>query len=115
MVRLMSERRHFVRGSKRQHGYYRRVPYHYELPSENMRKARLILTETAFTKGRDKIGIVKVEDGEGNVKSIPASAKVVKDAMQGIKIAPTEEVVTPEVSPVERLRKFIEILSSVGT
>ena len=91
------------------------MPYHYELPSQNMRKARLILTETAFTKGRDKIGKIEIEDGDGNVKSIPTSAKAVKDVMQGIKISPTEEAITPQMSPVERLRKIIEILSSVST
>jgi hypothetical protein len=115
-VNVEGEPVHHVRGSKRQSGYWRRVPYHYGLPTDNMREARRILTKTAFTQGRDKVGIVAIVDDEGKTKEIPASAKPVKDSMNGLKIAkPTPIVVTLQLSPLDRLRKLTEILARAGT
>lgn len=108
---------HHVKSSKRQTGYWRTVPYTYDLPTDNMRKARSILTETAFTHGRGKFGTAKITDEEGREKEIPASAKPVKEDMEGLKIAKPKPAITPspETSAVDRLRKFAEILSRVPT
>ena len=113
----MAEKKHYVRSSKRQRGYFRRVPFHYEFPTDNMRQARRILTETAFKQGRDKFGTVKVVDGEGVEKTIPASAEPIKERMEGLKIVEPKPMVVPEpeVSPLVRLKKMIEILQSVST
>ena len=113
----VAERQHYVRKSARQRGYFRRVPFHYELPTDSMRQARRILTETAFIKGRDKFGTVKVVNEQGEEKTIPASAEPIKDSMKGLKIAPSKLVVVPEpeISPLQRLGKFIKILAEVST
>jgi len=113
----MAERQHYVKGSKRQSGYFRRVPFHYEFPTDSMRQARRILTETAFSKGRDKFGAVKVVSDEGVEKTVPASAEPIKEVMKGLKIAPSKPVTVPEpeISPLQRLEKFIKILAEVGT
>lgn len=111
------KRTHHVRGSKRQKGYFRHIPFHYEFPTDSMRQARRILTETAFIKGREQFGTVKVVDEKGLEKTIPASAMPIKESMEGLKIAPSKPVTVPEleISPLQRLEKFIKILSEVST
>ena len=117
MVTVMAdvEKRHYVKGSRRQKGYFRQIPFHYEFPTDSMRQARRILTETAFIKGREQFGTVKVVDEKGLEKTIPASAMPIKESMQGLKIAPIKPVVVPEleISPLVRLERFIKILSEV--
>ena len=117
MLTKEGDRFHWVRKSARQRGYFRRVPFHYEFPTDPMKQARRILTETAFSKGRNQFGTVQVTDKEGVEKTVPASAEPIKETMEGMKIAKPKPTVVPEleISPLDRLKKFVEILQSVGT
>jgi len=106
------EEKHYVRGSKRQNGYFRKKPYTYHHPTKAQRKARAILARTAFEKGRNKFGKAEIVDKEGDVKEVPASAVPVMEEMRGVVIKP--KLVRPvpiEVSPIDRLRRVLEILA----
>ncbi|MDI6814170.1 MAG: hypothetical protein QMD10_11630 [Desulfitobacteriaceae bacterium] len=106
----MSRQIHYVKSSKRQKGYFRKRPYHYDTPTLAQRKARAILARVAFEKGRDKTGKVQIVKDDV-VKEAPASAVPVMEEMKGkpvaVKLAPPPML----VSPYEQLKKFFESIA----
>lgn len=108
----MAEEQHYVRGSRRQSGYYRRKPYTYDQPTKAQREARAILARTAFEKGRDRFGKEEIVDRAGEVKEVPASAAAIAEEMRGIVISPKPvEVPAVMLTPIDRLRRTLEILA----
>lgn len=101
---------HYVKGSLRQQGYYRKRPYHYDTPSKNQRKARALFATIAHDEGTDKTGKVEIVDPQGVVKGIPASAVPIMEKMK--RVAPPKPVRVPTfVAAAQRLRKIAEILA----
>lgn len=101
---------HFVKGSLRQSGYYRKRPFTYDTPTKNQRKARAQLAKIAHEEGTDKTGKVEIVDPQGVVKEIPASAVPVMEKMK--RVAPPKPVKVPTfVAAAQRLRKMAEILA----
>ena len=110
---MTEEEEHYVRGSKRQKGYFRKKPYTYKNPTAAQRRARAILARTAFERGRDKFGKAEIVDKEGIVKEVPASAVPIQEQMSGVVIKPKPvKVPTWEISPIDRLRRVLEILAA---
>lgn len=102
---------HYVRGSLRQRGYFRRRRYDLDHPSKNQRKARALFGRIAHDHGIDKTGKAEIVDKKGVEKEIPASAVPVMEKMYPV--APPKPVRVP-ISPVQRLRRLAEILARVG-
>lgn len=110
------EETHYVRGSRRQSGYYRRKPYTYDNPTKAQRKMRAVLARTAFEKGRDKTGMTQTIDEKGKVKEFPASAVPIIEEMKGIRVAPTRvKPGPPMLSPLDRLRREVRALIQAAT
>jgi len=80
---LDPEEYHWVKGSKRQSGYWRRVPYCYDRPSPAQRRARELFGRMAAEHGKGKRGLVTIEK-DGVVKDIPKSAEAVMAAFKGM-------------------------------
>jgi len=103
---------HYVRGSLRQQGYYRKRPWTYDLPKKPQRKARALFAQIAHDEGTDKTGLVEVIDKRGIAKEIPASAVPLMDKMK--RVAPPKPVKVPTfVSRADRIRKISEILARI--
>lgn len=101
---------HYVRGSLRQQGYYRKRPFHYDAPSKHQREARAQFGRIAHVDGTDKTGTVEIVDSQGVVKEIPASAVPVMEKMR--RVAPPKPVKVPTAAAAaQRLRVFAEILA----
>lgn len=103
---------HYVKGSLRQSGYWRRRPWTYNLPKKNQRKARAELARIAHDEGTDKTGTVEIVDKKGEEKEIPASAAPIMENMKPV--APPKPVrvpISPYAATAQRLRKIAEILA----
>jgi len=111
----VQEETHYVKGSRRQRGYYRRKPYTYDNPTIAQRKVRATLARTAFEKGRDKIGMTQTIDREGKVKEYPASAVPIIEEMKGVRVAPVKvRPGPPMLSPLDRVRRHLRALIRVA-
>ena len=113
----MSEK-HYVRGSRRQRGYFRKKPYIYHHPSKAQREARAILARTAFERGRDRFGKAEIVDKEGQVKEVPASAVPIQKEMTGVKVkvpeVPRVPIPVPALENIDRLRRVLEVLAKAA-
>jgi len=109
----LAEARYYVRGSYRQRGHLRKRRYDLDTPTQAQRKARAILAQTAFEKGRGKKGTVEVE-ADGEVKEMPASALAVKEELKGKPVAPPKpSEVPPDMLPYLQLKRAFEALAKV--
>jgi len=112
----IQEETHYVKGSRRQKGYYRRKPYTYDHPTKAQRKIRAILARTAYDQGREKFGLARVVDEEGNVKEVPASAIPIMQEMKGIQVKPARvKPGPPLLSPLDRARRQLRMLIRAAT
>lgn len=103
---------HYVRGSLRQQGYYRKRPFTYDTPSQDQRKARAELARIAHDEGTDKTGTVEIVDKRGQEKEIPASAVPIMENMKPVAAPkPVRAPISPYTATVQRLRKIAEILA----
>jgi len=101
---------HFVRGSLRQQGYYRKRPFTYDTPTKHQRKTRAQFARIAHVDGTDKTGTVEIVDSQGVVKEIPASAVPIMEKMR--RVAPPKPVKVPTfAAAAQRLRVLAEILA----
>ena len=95
----------YVRSSRRQRSYFRRVPWCRKNPTLPMRKVRYALGKLAHEKAFGTTGMVL--DGE---REIPSSAHVIKKHMEGRKFAPSPAPRIPEV--LERLKPAFEAIGA---
>lgn len=102
---------HYVKGSLRQRGYYRKRPYVYDHPTQNQRKARAQFGVIAHEQGIDKTGKVEIVDKRGREKEVPASAVPIMQNMKPVATPKPERI--PVVSPMERLKRFSEIIAKM--
>jgi len=103
---------HWVKGSNRQKGYWRRRPWIYNLPPPNHRKARAQFGKIAHVQGRNKFGKQLIIDKNGVEKEIPLSAVPLMENMAPVK--PVEVPRIPVVSASERLRKISDLLAAIS-
>ena len=103
---------HYVKGSLRQKGYYRRRPFTYDQPTKDQRKARAQFGVIAHEQGIDKTGKVEIVDNRGQVKEIPTSAVPIMQEMKPVTPIEPQRVVVV-VSPLERLKRFSEIIAKI--
>jgi len=108
---------HYVKGSRRMRGYWRRKPYTYDHPTKAQRRTHAVLARIAFEKGRNKFGTVEIIDGAGKVKEVPASAIPIIVEMRGLVIKPPLLKVIPiRISPLDRIRRLRKIIiTQLGT
>ena len=102
---------HYVKGSLRQKGYYRKRPYTYDQPTKDQRKARAQFGVIAHEQGIDKTGKVEIVDNKGQEKEVPASAVPIMQNMKPVAAPKPERI--PVVSPLERLKRFSEIIARI--
>lgn len=103
---------HYVRGSLRQQGYFRRRPWTYDHPNKPQRKVRAQFGRIAHDEGTDKTGLVEIVDKKGVAKEIPASAVPLMQKMKPV--TPRKPVKVPRfVSAADRIRRISEILAKI--
>jgi len=95
----------YVRRSKRQSSYYRRVPWCRAHPTLAQKKVRYALGKLAHDKAYGTTGMVL--DGD---REIPASAHVIKKHMKGRKFAPEKAPRIPEF--LEGLKPVFEAIGA---
>jgi hypothetical protein len=103
---------HYVKGSIRQKGYYRRRPWVYDLPPPNHRKARAQFGKIAHDFGRGEFGKRDIVDKAGVEKEVPSSAVPVMERMVPVK--PAEAIRVPVISQVERIRRISDLLAAIA-
>lgn len=103
---------HYVKGSIRQKGYYRRRPWVYDLPPPNHRKARAQFGKIAHDFGRGMFGKQEIVDKAGVEKEVPSSAVPLMERMGSVK--PAEPIKVPRVSQVERIRRISDLLAAIS-
>jgi hypothetical protein len=103
---------HYVKGSIRQKGYYRRRPWVYDLPPPNHRKARARFGKIAHDFGRGEFGKRAIVDKAGVEKEVPSSAVPIMEKMGPV--TPAEPARVIRVSQVEHIRRMSELLAAIS-
>ena len=102
---------HYVKGSLRQTGYWRKRRYDLDHPSQSQRAARATMARIAHDYGRDRFGTVEIVNKKGARVQIPASVVPIMEKAKPVPTAPRE---IPQVSRIEQLKRMQEILASLS-
>lgn len=104
----LPEEVHYVRGSWRNKGYWRKKPYIYRHPTENQRRARSLFIRIAHEEGLNQWGTTEIEV-EGEIKTIPKSAEKIRQLMHPVSRPSPPIMVQLGAADLQRLRDILRL------